>query len=120
VTFSTSSEFDLQVRMTKDALGFSPPSAIELNKRTVDYRGIERYCFPRIGGSTLPAHPFLVWWAISYGLSMLARYEPRGWAQRIAITSSGDAAPIEHLLDQALTVLPELIHRTVWQAAQND
>lgn len=83
----------------------------------VAYRG-EHLAFPRVGGSPRLAHPFLLWWAVCYALSMLARYEPRGWAERIALGSSSDASPVEYLLDQALAVLPELIHRTVFEAAQ--
>lgn len=66
----------------------------------------------------MPAHPFLLWWALTFGLSMLARYEPKAWAERTSISSSADASPIEHLLNQALATLPELIHRTVVDAAQ--
>jgi hypothetical protein len=33
----------------------------------------------------LSAHPFLLWWTLTYGLSMLAWYEPKGWAERTSV-----------------------------------
>ncbi len=84
----------------------------EIDSRTVGHHG-QRYAFPVIGGSPLPAHPFLVWWAISYALSMLARYEPNVWLDRISIGSSADATAIEYALNQAIVMVPEVIHRAI-------
>lgn len=80
--------------------------------RLVDIRNV-RWAFPALHGTGSPQHPLLLWWALSYALSMLARYEPRVWADMVSISGSGDAAAIEHLLSQSLVALPELIHRTV-------
>lgn len=88
-----------------------------LDLHTIRYRGHQRVAFPTVGGSTAPAHPFLLWWAILYSLSMLARYEPKVWGSLIDINNSQDATAIEYLLDQALHLLPELIHRTIVAAA---
>jgi hypothetical protein len=54
-------------------------------------------------------HPLLVWWVVLYGLSMLARYEPAGWAAMIDIDSSDEAAAIENILDQAMDAIPALV-----------
>lgn len=107
----SANEFALQVTLQR---GEGDP---ELVPPTTGYRGQRGYAFPQVGGSPRPAHPFLLWWAVSFGLSMLARYEPTGWADRISVNNSGDATPIEHLLDRALVVAPELIHRTILQVA---
>ncbi|MFI5606858.1 YaaC family protein [Amycolatopsis sp. NPDC051903] len=84
-----------------------------LDRHTIEYRGYQRLAFPVVGGASEPAHPFLLWWAILYALSMLARYEPKVWGSLININESPDAAAIEHCLEQALHLLPELIHRTI-------
>jgi hypothetical protein len=47
-----------------------------------------------------------------------ARYEPKSWAERSSVNRSPDAAAIEHLLNQAITGLPELSHRTIGDVAQ--
>jgi YaaC-like Protein len=51
----------------------------------------------------------LTWWALLFGLSMLARYEPAGWATVLDVESSELAVPLEQLLDIALDRVPELI-----------
>jgi hypothetical protein len=84
----------------------------EIESRTIGHHG-QRYAFPAIGGSSRPAHPFLIWWAISYALSMLARYEPNVWLDRISISSSADATAVEYFLNQAITIVPETIHRAI-------
>lgn len=70
------------------------------------YRGA-RYWFPTIGGQRL--HPLIVWWAVLYTLSMLARYEPQRWVDMIRVNTSPWAVPLEHLLNAALDALPEVI-----------
>lgn len=84
--------------------------------RLVDIRNV-RWALPALHGTGSAQHPLLVWWALLYALSMLARYEPRVWADMVSISGSGDAAAIEHLLSQSLVALPELIHRTVMLVA---
>jgi len=97
--------------------GYAETEQVIVGRHTVAYRGQQRLAFPTVGGSTKPAHPFLLWWSILYALSMLARYEPKVWVNRIRINESNDATAIEYLLDQALILLPELIHRTIHEAA---
>ncbi len=88
-----------------------------LGTRTVAYGG-GRMAFPALGGGPLPQHPVLVWWAVLFALSTLARYEPTAWRRITSIDISEDAAPVEHLLNVALDVLPELIHRTLRAASR--
>jgi hypothetical protein len=47
-----------------------------------------------------------------------ARYVPKSWAERSSVNRSPDAAAIEHLLNQTITGLPELSHRTIGDVAQ--
>jgi hypothetical protein len=71
------------------------------------------YAFPALVDGESPQHPFMVWWAVTFALSMVARYEPRVWSNVVSVAHSADAAAVEHLLSEALVVLPELIHRTL-------
>ena len=66
--------------------------------------------YPSLDGGNRPVHPLVVWWALLFRLSMLARYEPEGWAAITEVNSSADAVPVEHLLGCALSSVPELIH----------
>jgi hypothetical protein len=78
--------------------------------RTWPYRGDdERRVFPALGGSLVPLHPLLAWWAMLYTLSMLARYEPASWEARLNVDAEPDAVPIEAALSRALDTCPQLI-----------
>jgi hypothetical protein len=66
-----------------------------------------RWIRPAVGGVALSS--LLTWWALLFGLSMLARYEPAGWATALDVESSELAVPLEELLDIALDRVPELI-----------
>ena len=65
--------------------------------------------YPSLDGGDRPVHPLLVWWAILFRLSMLARYEPQAWERLSDVNVSADAVPLEHLLNAALSAVPELI-----------
>lgn len=65
--------------------------------------------YPSLDGGDRAVHPLLVWWAILFRLSMLARYEPQAWDRLTDVNGSPDAVPLEHLLDTALASVPELI-----------
>ncbi|MGW6722861.1 YaaC family protein [Streptomyces sp. NPDC054995] len=81
----------------------------EALKRSTLYRGpSDAYAFPALGSMAGPVHPLLAWWAVLFGLSMLARYEPASWAGIIDIDSSSAANAVEHLLDQAIVVVPHM------------
>lgn len=68
------------------------------------------WTFPVLTGATAPLHPLLVWWMILLALSSLARYEPESWARMIDVdVPESPAVAVEHLLDTALDVIPELI-----------
>ena len=56
-----------------------------------------------------PVHPLIVWWSVLFALSMLARYEPDTWWTLIDVDHSTEANAVEHLLDIALDIVPEMI-----------
>ena len=53
--------------------------------------------------------PLMLWWALLFGLSMAARYDPEMWVAELDVNESKAAVPIEAALDVALEALPELI-----------
>ncbi|XUL94313.1 YaaC family protein [Streptomyces galilaeus] len=78
-------------------------------RRATLYRGpSDAYAFPALGGMSGPVHPLLAWWAVLFGLSILARYEPEAWAEIVDIDGSRAANAVEHLLDEAITVVPHM------------
>jgi YaaC-like Protein len=66
-----------------------------------------RWLRPGVGGVALSS--LLTWWALLFGLSMLARYEPAGWAKVLDVESSELAVPLGQLLETALERVPELV-----------
>ncbi len=67
----------------------------------------ERWLRPAVAGAALTS--LMTWWGLLFALSMLARYEPAGWAGALDLDSSRWAAPLIELLDVALQRLPELV-----------
>ncbi|MGI5523047.1 YaaC family protein [Micromonospora sp. CA-259024] len=64
---------------------------------------------PTVGSMSHPLHPVLAWWATLLALSSLARYEPANWVKMIDINSSPHATAVEHLLDDAVVRIPEML-----------
>jgi hypothetical protein len=97
-----------------------PPDVLAVNTvRATRYRSNgDWWVFPTVGSMTRPVHPLTVWWAILFTLSMMARYEPSSWASMIEIDSSQDANAIEHLLDEAMDVIPSLLLEAIHLVAE--
>jgi hypothetical protein len=70
-----------------------------------------RWLRPAVGGIALSS--LLTWWALLFGLSMLARYEPAGWMKELDYDSSDLAAPLGELLEIGLHRVPELLLATI-------
>jgi len=81
--------------------------------RFSDDNGRSVTVYPRGAGSRLAVHPYLVWWAILYGMAHYVRYEPTTWATVVDVDRGSEAVAVEHIGAQALSTLPELIHRTL-------
>jgi hypothetical protein len=67
----------------------------------------QRWMRPSVGGSALS--PLMTWWALLFGLSMLARYEPGAWVAALDLDRPGRAAQLAELMDQALEAIPTLV-----------
>lgn len=66
-----------------------------------------RWLRPGVSGVALS--PLMTWWALLFGLSMVARYEPAGWVSALRYDESPLAAPLERLLEIGLDRIPELV-----------
>jgi hypothetical protein len=88
--------------------------AVTLSRRAHLYHGAS-WAYPSLDSDGRPAHPFMLWWAVLYVLSRLARYEPRDWTRLISVSSSPDATAVEYLLDEAQAALPELAYAAIEQ-----
>lgn len=87
-----------------------------LKSRTRLYSG-SLYFFPGLGPYQPDIHPLMIWWAVLYSLSMLARYHPAEWAAHIDVDRSKYAVPLENLLTQAMETVPRLIIEVIGQLA---
>jgi YaaC-like protein len=77
----------------------------------------ERYLRPPVGENPAPApSPLMTWWLLLYAFSMIARYQPRKWAETLDLDRSPNAAVIQHALEVAMDVLPHLILEALDQA----
>lgn len=71
------------------------------------------WVFPSFDDSGKALHPLLIWWALLFALSMLARYEPASWTSHLDVDVSPNAVPLEAALDEALGTCPALILRAI-------
>lgn len=92
------------------------------HQRTLDryapydqYTG-ERWLRPALEDGQLPA-PLIVWWALLFALSMLARYEPAAWAAALDYDESGLAAPLAQLLEAGVDLVPQLVLSALFRQA---
>lgn len=85
----------------------------KLDEIAPHYRDRGRWVLPTVSGCKRPLPPFLTWWLLLYGLSMLCRYEPVTWSRALDIDRSEIAVGLEALLEEALTAIPDLIHELV-------
>jgi hypothetical protein len=66
-----------------------------------------RWLRPALSGAALDTTA--TWWALLFGLSMLARYEPGAWVAALDLDRPGLAAQLTMLLDLALQAVPALV-----------
>jgi hypothetical protein len=72
------------------------------------YNG-QHWLRPAVGAQGDYLKPLVAWWALLFGLSIVARYEPGTWVETLAIDSSDLAADLESLLEEALLAIPQLV-----------
>jgi len=73
----------------------------------IDALGGARWLRPSVRGAALS--DLMLWWALLFGLSMLARYEPDGWTAALDYDNSPLAVPLTALLDTAAQAVPALV-----------
>lgn len=73
----------------------------------------DKWVFPPFDDAGNTLHPLLIWWALLFALSMLARYEPASWTSNLDVDLNPNAVPLEAVLDEALGTCPELILRAI-------
>lgn len=74
-----------------------------------DRRGGEHWLVPAIDAESGRLPPLLLWWALLFGLSLLARYHPADWRAALDFDRSACADRLAELLDEALMVVPDLL-----------
>ncbi|MEV7683085.1 YaaC family protein [Streptomyces sp. NPDC088341] len=105
---------ELEERLSVSEYGFNRPSEfprnVMLRRASFVYPSLGvRAVFPAIAENIEALHPLIAWWAVLYGLSMLARYEPSSWTEAISVNRSSHAIILEILLDEAINACPPLI-----------
>ncbi|HSZ04448.1 MAG TPA: hypothetical protein VK778_04505 [Solirubrobacteraceae bacterium] len=69
--------------------------------------GGERWLRPLVGGAAM--NDLMLWWALLFALSMLARYEPAGWNVMLDLDHGALSSHLVRLMDAAVDVVPELV-----------
>jgi YaaC-like Protein len=67
------------------------------------------YLMPGLGTNDDVLTPLMVWWALLYALSHVARYQPAAWTRALDPLNSTLAVPIESALTWAREVMPGVI-----------
>jgi hypothetical protein len=85
------------------------PQMTILEGRAPEYRFYDqRWLIPALSeGQVLT--PLMLWWALLFGLSMLARYHPDAWVTALEVNRSQLAVPLEDALDIAQSAVPHLV-----------
>ncbi len=69
--------------------------------------GGDRWLRPLVGDASM--NDLMLWWALLFGLSMLARYEPAGWNAMLDLDDGALSSHLVRLMDAAVDVVPELV-----------
>jgi hypothetical protein len=82
-----------------------------LDDVTSRFPGAEGACYlmPGLGANDDVLAPLMVWWALLYALSHVARYQPAAWTRALDPLNSTLAVPIESALAWAREVMPGLV-----------
>ena len=55
----------------------------------------------------------MTWWALLYGLSMLARYHPADWMRALQVDKHSETVPLHAVLNVALVAVPHYVLDTL-------
>jgi hypothetical protein len=69
--------------------------------------GGDRWLRPLVSNASM--NDLMMWWALLFGLSMLARYEPAGWNAMLDLDDGALSSHLVRLMDAAVDVIPELV-----------
>jgi len=101
-----------RVRWSADGVDGVDP-LLRLEEIAPEYRRLgERFGIPRLEQGDF-LQPIMLWWALLFGLSSLARYEPGRWVDALQVDRSVLAVPLEVALEEALAAIPELVLSTL-------
>jgi hypothetical protein len=64
---------------------------------------------PQVDGTLVPVAPIMAWWALLYGFSIMARYEPDEWVALLDLDNSIHAVALEMTLERGLKSIPRLV-----------
>jgi hypothetical protein len=78
------------------------------------YDGDDRALIPTLPGESQLLSPLMLWWALLFALSIVARYHPGPWSSALAVEGSKQAVPLEALLAQAVDRLPPLVYQAIF------
>lgn len=85
-----------------------------LDEIVPQYRWVgRRWLRPALSGTGPPPSPLMTWWALLFGLSMLARYHRAEWAAALDRSGSYAAADLERAMDWAIDAVPHLVLEAV-------
>jgi hypothetical protein len=88
--------------------------ASQVQVRVPQYKHMrEHWLLPYVGDGRDELPALLIWWVLLFALSLLARYEPAAWRAALDPDQSGLAVPLEHLLEEALTITPYLLYEVL-------
>jgi YaaC-like Protein len=87
-------------------------AGIEIGAPEYRWRG-RRWVWPAIVEGEDPPSPLLIWWALLFLLSMLARYHPEAWVDALDPDKSRLAVPLERVMAEALEAVPQLVLQAI-------
>jgi len=85
------------------------PQLTILESRAPEYRFYDHYWLVPAMSEGQVLSPLMLWWALLFGLSMLARYHPNAWVAALEVNRSDLAVPLEDALDMAQSAVPHLV-----------
>ncbi|HEV2755198.1 MAG TPA: hypothetical protein VG318_05405 [Actinomycetota bacterium] len=87
------------------------PTALQELAPTYRFSGA-RWLIPNIDGTSGRLSPLVTWYALLFGFSILARYEPDTWLAALDVRQQ-HAVAIEAALEEATAALPELVWKHI-------
>lgn len=110
-------DYGWAVELQWDAGGQSPEDhESKLLKVAPEYRLSGRHWMrPTLNAAGDSLSVLMTWWALLYGLSVVARYHPREWANTLQVNKSRIAVPLERTLDIALEAVPHYVLEALTQ-----